>query len=73
MVVRDDTVEVARFRYTDYKTCAVLEMPHFGDQCTLWVNEGVQDSIPEKCLEQFGDICGNGVTHHDAEMCKDVD
>uniref|UniRef100_A0A131Z1L6 Lipocalin n=1 Tax=Rhipicephalus appendiculatus TaxID=34631 RepID=A0A131Z1L6_RHIAP len=69
----DDTVEVARFRFTDYKTCAVVELPHFGDQCTLWVNDGVQDHIPEKCLDQFADICGNGVSHYDAEMCMDVE
>ncbi|XP_065301914.1 uncharacterized protein [Dermacentor albipictus] len=69
----DDDTGTAKFVYTDYKNCAILEVPHFGDQCTLWVTEDVQDSIPEHCLEQFADICGNGISVHDADKCKGVD
>ncbi|KAH6929129.1 hypothetical protein HPB50_023839 [Hyalomma asiaticum] len=65
-------VASGRFRYTDYKDCAILEMPHYGDQCTLWVSEAVRDSIPEVCVEQYNDICGEGAPIYDQEMCKDA-
>uniref|UniRef100_G3MQN9 Lipocalin/cytosolic fatty-acid binding domain-containing protein n=1 Tax=Amblyomma maculatum TaxID=34609 RepID=G3MQN9_AMBMU len=70
---KDGPVEVGYFRYTDYKDCAILELPHFGDQCTLWVSEEVRDSIPAECLEQYADICGEGAPIYDKEMCEDAD
>nr|XP_050028089.1 uncharacterized protein LOC126523531 [Dermacentor andersoni] len=65
-------VEVGRFLYTDYKDCAVLEVLHFGDQCTLWVSEAVLNSIPAGCLEQYADVCGEGASVYDMDVCKDA-
>ncbi|XP_049527769.1 uncharacterized protein LOC125947332 isoform X2 [Dermacentor silvarum] len=66
-------VEVGRFRYTDYKNCAILEMSHFGDQCALWVAYEVRDYIPAVCVEQYFDICGEGVSvYYKKEACKDA-
>ncbi|XP_077539305.1 uncharacterized protein LOC144151994 [Haemaphysalis longicornis] len=66
-------VEVGRFHYTDYKNCAVLEMHHFGDQCTLWVTKDVLDSIPEECLKQYNDICGSdSVSLYSKNKCKNA-
>ncbi|XP_077486620.1 uncharacterized protein LOC144097888 [Amblyomma americanum] len=70
---KDGPVEVGYFRYTDYKNCAILELPHFGDQCTLWVSEEARDSVPDKCLEQYADICGEGVPIFDKKTCRDAD
>lgn len=69
---KNGPVGSGRFLYTDYKDCAILEMPHYGDQCTLWVSEAVRDSIPEGCIEQYNDICGDGAPIYDQEMCKDA-
>ncbi|XP_077486231.1 uncharacterized protein LOC144097368 [Amblyomma americanum] len=59
--------------YFDHKTCTVINMPHIGDQCTLWVTKESKDSIPDECIEQFAKICGNGITLHDEDICKNVD
>ncbi|XP_077539727.1 uncharacterized protein LOC144152335 [Haemaphysalis longicornis] len=67
-------VEVGIFHYTDYANCAVLEMHHFGNQCTLWVTKDVLDAIPEECLRQHEDICGyNTVSLYSTNECKNSD
>ncbi|KAL1445220.1 hypothetical protein MTO96_029282 [Rhipicephalus appendiculatus] len=64
---------VARYPYTDYESCTIMEVSNFGDECTLWVTDRVKDAVPEHCMIQFADICGNGVSLHDADKCLDVD
>lgn len=66
------TSYVGRFHYTDYKDCAVLEMPLLGDQCTLWVQDFVKDLIPDECVIQYNDICGDGYPIYAQDMCKDA-
>ncbi|XP_077540112.1 uncharacterized protein LOC144152640 [Haemaphysalis longicornis] len=66
----DSTVRVGRFDYTDYKNCAILEIPYFGYQCTLWVAENVKDSIPEECIIHYYDICGGGFPIYAKDICK---
>ncbi|KAH7938538.1 hypothetical protein HPB49_024983 [Dermacentor silvarum] len=64
-------VEVAYVIWSDYKDCAITEVPHFADQCTLWVSKEVEDLVPEYCLEQFHDACGVMVPLHDSDLCED--
>ncbi|XP_050028183.3 uncharacterized protein [Dermacentor andersoni] len=64
-------VEVAYIIWSDYKDCAITEVPHFGDQCTLWVSKEVEDLVPLYCLEQFHDVCGVVVPLHDSDLCED--
>ncbi|KAH6927527.1 hypothetical protein HPB50_005544 [Hyalomma asiaticum] len=68
-----DKVEVGYFRYTDYKTCAVMELEHYGEQCILWVAKEVETSVPADCLAQYNDICGAGINVHDSDICVDDD
>ncbi|KAL1468620.1 hypothetical protein MTO96_041368, partial [Rhipicephalus appendiculatus] len=49
----DASSGVARFPYTDYENCTIMEVPHFGNECTLWVTDHVKDAVPKYCLEQF--------------------
>ncbi|XP_037578997.1 uncharacterized protein LOC119461703 [Dermacentor silvarum] len=66
-----DEMEVAYVTWSDYKDCAITEVPHYGDQCTLWVSKAVEDLVPVYCLEQFHDICGVMVPLHDSDLCED--
>ncbi|KAL1486682.1 hypothetical protein MTO96_046847, partial [Rhipicephalus appendiculatus] len=58
-----DKVEVAYFRYTDYRNCAVMEVGHYGEQCILWVAKEMENDVPAHCLEQYDDICGVGIQY----------
>ncbi|XP_077538658.1 uncharacterized protein LOC144151478 [Haemaphysalis longicornis] len=68
----DDTAFIAYVRYSDYKDCAVTEVPLRNvDQCTLWVSEEYKDLVPTHCLRQFHDICGVAVPVRDSDLCPD--
>ncbi|XP_075550492.1 uncharacterized protein LOC142584219 [Dermacentor variabilis] len=71
LVVDSDTShpDLARFQYTDYASCGVMETHYFGYQCTLWVSDETKDSISQECLQQYADICGESVSLYDKEMC----
>ncbi|KAK8782416.1 hypothetical protein V5799_016242 [Amblyomma americanum] len=64
-----DNVEVAHFRYTDYKDCAIVEVPHFGDECVLFVSKEKENDVPASCLEQFSDICGEAISLRERHPC----
>uniref|UniRef100_A0A023GD09 Putative lipocalin-2 1 n=1 Tax=Amblyomma triste TaxID=251400 RepID=A0A023GD09_AMBTT len=66
-----DKVEVAHFRYTDYKDCAIVEVPHFGDECVLFVSQEKENDVPASCMEQFSDICGEAISLRDKHVCVD--
>ncbi|XP_077488705.1 uncharacterized protein LOC144099352 [Amblyomma americanum] len=70
-IVDSDTSHpvVARFPYTDYSSCGVLEQNYFGYQCTLWVSDETKDSISPECLRQYEDICGESVSLYDKNIC----
>ncbi|KAK8780850.1 hypothetical protein V5799_017808, partial [Amblyomma americanum] len=70
-IVDSDTSHpvVARFPYTDYSSCGVLEQNYFGYQCTLWVSDEAKDSISPECLRQYEDICGESVSLYDKNIC----
>lgn len=70
-VGKSTVVEVAYVVWSDYKDCAITEVPHFSDQCTLWVSKAVEDLVPVSCLEQFHDVCGVVVPLHDSDLCLD--
>ncbi|KAK8765245.1 hypothetical protein V5799_032147 [Amblyomma americanum] len=70
-VVNSDTghPDTQRFLYTDYETCGILETHYFGNQCILWVPTDLRDSFPEECLKKHTEICGEGVSLYDKNLC----
>uniref|UniRef100_A0A023GAF4 Putative lipocalin-5 1 n=1 Tax=Amblyomma triste TaxID=251400 RepID=A0A023GAF4_AMBTT len=72
-VGNDSNMAVAHFLYTDYKDCAILEIPHFGDECILFVSREKENDVPESCLEQFTDTCGEAISLRDRHVCVDDD
>ncbi|KAL3219443.1 hypothetical protein MRX96_030396 [Rhipicephalus microplus] len=72
-VGKSTKIEVAYVVWSDYKDCAITEVSHFSDQCTLWVSKAVEDVVPLYCLEQFYDVCGVAVPLHDSNLCLDDD
>uniref|UniRef100_A0A023G938 Putative lipocalin-5 1 n=1 Tax=Amblyomma triste TaxID=251400 RepID=A0A023G938_AMBTT len=67
----DAKPEVGTFYYTDMETCAVLDMPFSGRQCILWAAEDKQDSLPQKCLDEFSEHCGVGIPLYSKDLCKE--
>ncbi|XP_077539459.1 uncharacterized protein LOC144152121 isoform X2 [Haemaphysalis longicornis] len=43
-----------------------------GPECTLWVQDFVKDLIPDECVIQYNDICGDGYPIYAQDMCKDA-
>ncbi|XP_077533440.1 uncharacterized protein LOC144145642 [Haemaphysalis longicornis] len=70
-VGKNNTVEVKRVRYSDYKNCVITESSHFVEECTLWVTKDVVDQVPQNCIEQFADICGEAVNLRSSNICED--
>ncbi|XP_077488708.1 uncharacterized protein LOC144099353 isoform X2 [Amblyomma americanum] len=68
-----DNVEVAHFLYSDNKDCAIVDVPHFGDECVLFVSQEKENDVPEICLEHFADICGDAIAVRDRHRCVDDD
>ncbi|XP_077551354.1 uncharacterized protein LOC144165115 [Haemaphysalis longicornis] len=70
-VGNDTKVEVKRVRYSDYKNCVITESSHFLEECTLWVPKDVVNQVPQNCIEQFADICGEAVNLRSNNICED--
>ncbi|XP_037520672.1 uncharacterized protein LOC119397314 [Rhipicephalus sanguineus] len=70
-VGKSTDVEVAYIVWSDYKDCAITDVSHFSQQCTLWVSKAVEDLVPVSCLEQFHDVCGVMVPLRDSDLCLD--
>ncbi|KAL1486469.1 hypothetical protein MTO96_031371, partial [Rhipicephalus appendiculatus] len=67
----DPTVREGRLYYTDYDTCAVLDMEILGHQCALWVRRDTVQSLPQECIDQFEDTCGVIVPQQRRQLCAD--
>ncbi|KAL1486468.1 hypothetical protein MTO96_031371 [Rhipicephalus appendiculatus] len=65
------TVREGRLYYTDYDTCAVLDMEILGHQCALWVRRDTVQSLPQECIDQFEDTCGVIVPQQRRQLCAD--
>ncbi|XP_077512459.1 uncharacterized protein LOC144123516 [Amblyomma americanum] len=62
------------FIYSDYKNCAVMEFPFDNRQeCTLWVSPEVKDGVPQSCIDQYHEYCGDGVMAYNKETCAQLD
>ncbi|XP_077486136.1 uncharacterized protein LOC144097268 [Amblyomma americanum] len=72
VVVNSDTIhpDVASFPYTDFKTCAVVEVNFRGHHCMLWALDEAKDSIKEECLRKHAEICGQGIVLYDKDTCS---
>ncbi|XP_075550488.1 uncharacterized protein LOC142584213 [Dermacentor variabilis] len=66
----DASSEEAKFYYTDYDNCAVLDIPYNGRQCILWTKETVKDSVPQKCMDEFMKNCGVGAPLYKDDLCS---
>ncbi|XP_070395484.1 uncharacterized protein [Dermacentor albipictus] len=66
----DSPSEEAKFYYTDYDNCAVLDIPYNGRQCILWTKETVKDSVPQKCMDAFMKNCGVGAPLYNDDLCS---
>ncbi|KAL1439527.1 hypothetical protein MTO96_001292 [Rhipicephalus appendiculatus] len=62
--------DIAKFVYTDYKTCTVTEVPVMKAQtCVLWVTrEGLAD-VAQECEDYYEDHCGMELVPFDEETC----
>ncbi|KAL1445227.1 hypothetical protein MTO96_029289 [Rhipicephalus appendiculatus] len=65
----DAPAKVGKFYYTDYKSCAVMDMPYKGRQCILWAEETKKDELPQECLDQFNKNCGGGTPLYHKNLC----
>uniref|UniRef100_A0A224YLB6 Lipocalin n=1 Tax=Rhipicephalus zambeziensis TaxID=60191 RepID=A0A224YLB6_9ACAR len=63
------TTQTARYPYTDYQTCGIMELDFEGHHCTLWVKNATV-SVPDECHRQFTRICGEGVSLYDKDTCS---
>uniref|UniRef100_A0A131Z0R5 Lipocalin n=1 Tax=Rhipicephalus appendiculatus TaxID=34631 RepID=A0A131Z0R5_RHIAP len=61
----------AKFHYTDYKNCAVLDLPYNGRQCMLWSTEESKDSLPQECLDEFVKHCGVAMPLYGKDLCSE--
>ncbi|KAK8779742.1 hypothetical protein V5799_018917 [Amblyomma americanum] len=61
---------VAHFVYTDYKDCAIVDIPYDGQNCQLWVSKRVVNNVPQHCLDQLHDICDVSVEEYSKELCQ---
>ncbi|XP_077486799.1 uncharacterized protein LOC144098142 [Amblyomma americanum] len=70
--LNDDSIQrwEAHFVYTDYKNCAIVEIPYNGEQCQLWVSKRVKENVPQHCLDQLKDICDISVEEYSKESCE---
>ncbi|XP_049527891.1 uncharacterized protein LOC125947365 [Dermacentor silvarum] len=62
---------VGKLYYSDYKTCAVIDMSHQSPRCILWATETSKDSLPQECLDQFEKNCGVGIPVYTKDLCAD--
>ncbi|XP_077539021.1 uncharacterized protein LOC144151760 [Haemaphysalis longicornis] len=67
----DPTVKTAQLYYTDYETCLVEGVEYQGDQCILWTQRALKDSVPQDCIDHFVDICGVTVPKNSRDLCYD--
>ncbi|XP_070395682.1 uncharacterized protein [Dermacentor albipictus] len=67
----DSPSHEAKFDYTDYDNCAVLDMPYNGRQCMLWTKETTKDLVPQKCLDEFMKYCGVGAPLYNGDLCSE--
>lgn len=63
------TVWIARFPFTDNKTCYIMKSQHIENMCILWTRNDFADNVSQQCLEANKKICGQGVLLYDKEKC----
>lgn len=65
-----DNVQESHFHYTDYKNCAILDFPFEGrPECLMWTTKDTLGDVPEECIRQYKDACGDAVKPYDEESC----
>lgn len=69
----DPTVKIAKFDYTDYKTCTVTEIPIDDmETCILWVIREALADIPQDCEDHYEDNCDIKLAAFDEETCGEI-
>ncbi|XP_077539586.1 uncharacterized protein LOC144152226 [Haemaphysalis longicornis] len=69
--VDDPTPKEGVYLYSDYKNCVTLKMEYHGNQCLLWVQQELKDSVPQNCIDHFVADCGAIVPLYSRDLCFD--
>ncbi|KAL1478603.1 hypothetical protein MTO96_034963 [Rhipicephalus appendiculatus] len=65
-----DFVQVARFYYTNYKNCAVMDHPFENvHECILWTTSESFHDIPEDCMIEYEKTCKDAAKPYDEDSC----
>ncbi|XP_077538977.1 uncharacterized protein LOC144151731 [Haemaphysalis longicornis] len=67
----DPTPKEGVYLYSDYKNCVTLKMEYRGNQCLLWVQPELKDSVPQNCIDHFVADCGAIVPLYSRDLCYD--
>lgn len=69
-----DFVQEARFYYTNYQNCAIMEHPFAGlQECILWTTIDSFHDIPENCMLEYKNTCKDAAKPYDEESCSEFD
>ncbi|KAL3245338.1 hypothetical protein MRX96_047001 [Rhipicephalus microplus] len=67
-----DFVQHARFQYTNYENCAVMEQPFRGvRECVLWTTQDTFHEMPEDCMLEYRKSCKNAAKPYDEKSCAE--
>uniref|UniRef100_A0A023GCI2 Putative lipocalin-5 1 n=1 Tax=Amblyomma triste TaxID=251400 RepID=A0A023GCI2_AMBTT len=67
----DPNPSTAAFYYSDFKTCAVISMKFIGNECILLVKKGLNESLPESCIDNYEEDCGVEIPKDSKLPCID--
>ncbi|XP_077538828.1 uncharacterized protein LOC144151594 [Haemaphysalis longicornis] len=67
----DPTPTEGAYTYSDYQDCVILKIHFQGDQCILWVQRELKDSVPQHCIDHFVADCGAVVPLYSRDLCYD--
>ncbi|KAL1481767.1 hypothetical protein MTO96_034226, partial [Rhipicephalus appendiculatus] len=71
MIFGDDPSEKEGQLYYADDRCAVVDMEYNGDDCVLWIQRRLKDTVPQVCIDEFVDTCGVVVAPHRRDLCDD--
>lgn len=67
----DPTIKESLYLYADYDNCVIYKFEFHGNQCSLWVQIELKDSVPQYCIDQFVADCGAVVPLYSRDLCFD--
>ncbi|XP_075728054.1 uncharacterized protein LOC119178381 [Rhipicephalus microplus] len=59
--------------YTDYKACAIVDLPFKGrKECLMWVLYAIKDAVPVHCVEHYDESCEVKIPSYDRDTCSQI-